>query len=109
MGVTKHRKSVLFSFSTLQLNGLGVKEEFTLRKNAAELDYALHTLMYRCSLYARNRHLARKYRLLMEQYGAALKYSQEDINRQIQAEQRHVLAVRRRREKAGMKYPIKPA
>ena len=80
-----------------------------MKKKAAELDYALHTLLYRCSLYARNRNLARKYRLLIEQYGAALEYSQEEINRHIQTEQRHVLTVRRRREKAGMKYPSKLA
>lgn len=80
-----------------------------MKKKPAELDYALHTLLYRCSLYARNQSLSRKYRLLIEQYGAALAYSQEKINRHIQAEQRHALAVRRRRERAGMKYPIKPA
>ncbi|WP_371380410.1 hypothetical protein [Sporomusa aerivorans] len=80
-----------------------------MRKNAAELDYAWHILLYRCSLYARNRNLARKYRLLVEQYGAALAYSQEEINRHIQAEQRRALVVRRRREKTGMKQPVKPA
>ena len=80
-----------------------------MSKKATELDYALHTLLYRCSLYARNRKLARKFRLLLEQYGAVLEYSQEEIHRHIHAEQRHVLAVRRRREKAGMNYPGKPA
>ncbi|HMM21467.1 MAG TPA: hypothetical protein PKA10_12175 [Selenomonadales bacterium] len=75
-----------------------------MKKKAAELDYALNILLYRCSLYARNRNLARKYRLLIEQYGAALEYSQEKINQHVQAEQRHVLAVRRRREKARGNY-----
>ncbi|EGO62014.1 hypothetical protein [Acetonema longum] len=69
-----------------------------MKKKAAELDYALNTLLYRCSLYARNRNLARKYRRLIEQHGATLEYSQKKINRHILAEQRHVLAVRRRRE-----------
>jgi hypothetical protein len=87
----------------------GVKEGSTLKKKAAELDYAWHMLLYRCSLYARDRNLARKYRLLIEQYGAALEYSHEEINQHVLAEQRRALAVRKRRERAGMKYPIKPA
>lgn len=73
-----------------------------------ELDYAFHTLLYRCSLYTRNRNLARKYRLLVQQYGTVLNYSQEDIQQQILTQQLHVLAIRRRREKAGMKYPNRP-
>ena len=77
-------------------------------KQEAEFDYAFHILLYRCSLYARNRNLARKYRLLVEQYGAALEYSQEKIQQRILAEQHRALAVRRRREKSGMNYPIKP-
>lgn len=76
-----------------------------MKKKPAELDYALNTLLYRCSLYARNRSLARKYHLLIEQYGAALGYSQEKIQQRILTEQRRVLAVRRRREKVGMNYP----
>lgn len=70
-----------------------------MTKKAAKLDYAFHALLYRCSLYARNRNLARKYRLLIEQSGAALAYSREEIDRHIQAEQRHVLAVRRHRKR----------
>lgn len=73
----------------------------TINKEA-EFDYAFHTLMYRCALYARNRHLARKYRLLVKQTGAALAYSQEKIQQHILAEQRRALAVRKRRKRTDI-------
>lgn len=70
-----------------------------------ETDYAFHTLLYRASIYARNPYLARKHRLMVQYYGSLLKYSQEKINRHIGEHQRNALAVRRRKEKAGVKYP----
>ncbi|MDR1701987.1 MAG: hypothetical protein LBR56_04360 [Sporomusaceae bacterium] len=71
-----------------------------------EVDYTLHTLLYKASIYARNIYLARKHRLQIQYYGALLRYSQEEITSHIEKNRRTALNTRRRKQKAKIKYPV---
>lgn len=77
-----------------------------MKKETPKIDYAFHTLLYRASIYARNRYLSRKHRLLIQYYGTLLEHSQEEIRQHILKTQRHALTVRRRKEKAAAERSI---
>ncbi|WP_371367818.1 hypothetical protein SRRS_16170 [Sporomusa rhizae] len=80
-----------------------------MKKETSEIDFAFHTLLYRASIYARNRYLTQKHRQLIRYYGSLLEYSREEIDQHILENHKYAMAVRRRKEKTGMKYASKPA
>ena len=80
-----------------------------MTKETPEIDFAFHTLLYRASIYARNRYLAQKYRQLIRYHGLLLEYSREEIDQHILEHHKYAMSVRRRKEKTSMKYSNKPA
>lgn len=69
-----------------------------MKKETPEIDFAFHTLLYRASIYARNRYLMQKHCQLIRYYGELLEYSQKEVKQHILENQRYALAVRRRKK-----------